>query len=82
VKIMPWTTGPNRFANDTTRRRFPFRWDCAVKNCNHGGPSTSEEGAELIASRHSATHTETEIASTGYVVRFNYVAAAMERLAR
>ena len=82
AKAMPWTI---RTMSRTETLRIntghSHEWNCSVRrDCGHG-TATSERGAEFIAARHSASHTETELASTGYAVRFNYAAAAAARLA-
>lgn len=56
-------------------------WSCSVAGCTHQGYATTSKGAEFGAARHAASHTETELAGTGYVVRVNYAALAARRLA-
>lgn len=55
-------------------------WTCSVPGCSHAGYATTEARAEFSAARHAASHTETELASTGYAVRVNYAALAATRL--
>ena len=82
AKTMPWTI--REMSKGETRRintGHSHEWNCSVRRDCGSGTATSANGAEFIAARHSASHTETELASTGYVVRFNWAAAAAARLA-
>lgn len=80
MNTMPYTT---RNTDHTERANTgnAKRWDCAVSGCTHGGTAATITRAVFLAARHSASHTDTELASTGYVVRFNWAAAAATRLA-
>ena len=67
MKTMPWTISDT----DRTLRANTgnaAQWVCSVSGCTHRGTATDEKSAELPASRHSATHTNEELASTGYDV--------------
>lgn len=79
MKIMPYKLSETD-RTEHTNTGHAHRWDCAVSGCTHGGTAATETGAEFVAARHSASHTDAELASTGYVVRFNYAAAAAARL--
>ena len=82
AKTMPWTIrtlGRHEMLRINTGHSH--EWNCSVRGCGGHGTSISDTGAEFIAARHSASHTETELASTGYVVRFNWASAAAVRLA-
>lgn len=83
AKTMPWKI--RTMSRQETLRintGHSHEWNCSVRGCYGHGTSTSDTGAEFIAARHSASHAETELASTSYVVRFNWAAAAAARLAR
>lgn len=81
AKTMPWTIRTmGRHETLRINTGHSHGWNCSVRrDCGHG-TATSDTGAEFLAARHSASHTETELASTGYVVRFNYAAAAAASL--
>lgn len=72
--VMPYTIQAN--FNSLNNRELPFEWLCRVAGCTHHDVTATRSGAEHLAARHAATHTETELASTGYVVRVNYAALA------
>lgn len=79
AKTMPWKIS-DTYGSERKNTGNDYRWDCSVRGCGHGGTANTENGAEFVAARHSATHTETELASTGYVVRVNWAALAASRL--
>lgn len=80
MKQMPWKIS-NTERTQRLNTGHALRWDCSVATCAHGGTAPTETAAEFVAARHSATHTDAELASTGYVVRFNWAAAAAASLA-
>jgi hypothetical protein len=80
MKAMPYTISDTD-ATLRTNTGHDHRWDCAVADCDHHGTALTVTGAAFVAARHSASHTDEELASTGYVVRFNWAAAAAARLA-
>lgn len=79
TKTMPWEI-TDTYGSERKNTGHDHRWDCTVRRDCGGGTALTPEGAEFLAARHSATHTETELASTGYVVRVNYAALAASRL--
>lgn len=75
MKIMPWKIS-DTYGSELANTGNALRWDCSVPGCTHGGTAPTSVAAEFVAARHSAAHTDEELASTGYVVRFNWAAAA------
>lgn len=81
MQTMPYTISDN-YGTHLTNTGHTLVWNCSVSGCSHHGSGNGRNAVEISAARHSATHTEAEIASTGYVVRVNYAALAAESLAR
>lgn len=79
MQVMPWkiTDTDNTLR---TNAGHPKQWHCSVGGCTHHGTAPTESAAEFVAARHSASHTDAELSSTGYRVRFNWVAAAVASL--
>jgi hypothetical protein len=65
---MPYSIRDNE--NIHTSHYFKFVWACDVDGCVHHGPSKTEEGAVSAAARHAVTHTDEELAATGYKPRW------------
>lgn len=80
MKTMPYTISDN-YGTHLDNTGHALVWNCSVAGCDHSGSGNGRDLVERSAARHSATHTDAEIASTGYVVRVNWAALAAERLA-
>ena len=80
MKVMPYTISDN-YGTHLANTGHALVWKCRVAGCSHHGSGNGHDAVETMAARHSASHTDVELASTGYVVRVNWAALAAERLA-
>jgi hypothetical protein len=80
MKIMPYIISDN-YGTHLENTGHTLVWKCSVSGCGHHGSGNELSRVEIMAARHSVGHTDTEISSTGYVVRVNWADLAAERLA-
>lgn len=79
TKVMPYIIS-NNYGAHLRNTGHTLVWKCSVTGCSHSGSGNGRKGVEIMAARHSASHTETEISSTGYRVRVNWAALAVQNL--